>query len=139
MRLPRYFYAVRDLAGRFYLNSEDILFTGHIPFDELLAVYRRGDLFLSMSEHEGFCLPLIESCHFRVPVMAFNAGAVAETLNGAGVLFNEKSVEMVAGMAERVINDRDLRAGLRSAAADRMESYRKQADPDILLEWLKIL
>ena len=64
--LPEYFHAVRDLASRFYLTSEDIVFTGHIPFDELLSVYRLGDVFLSMSEHEGFCLPLIESSYFQI-------------------------------------------------------------------------
>jgi len=133
--LPRYFYAVRDLAGRFYLNSDDILFTGHIPFDELLAVYRSGDVFLSMSEHEGFCLPLIESCHFNVPVLAYNAGAVAETLDGAGILFSEKSVEMVAGMVERMIHDSELRQRLRQSARERMGHYRLQADPQILLDW----
>ena len=135
--LPRYFYAVRDLAGRFYLDSEDILFTGHIPFGELLAVYRTGDVFLSMSEHEGFCLPLIESCHLDVPVLAYNAGAVAETLDGAGILFQHKSVEMVAGMVERMITDPDLRSRLSRAARERMRAYHEQSDPRRLVEWLK--
>ena len=66
--LPKYFHAVLDLAARFFLTSEDVLFTGHLPTDEFLAVYRLADVFLSMSEHEGFCLPLLESCYFQVPV-----------------------------------------------------------------------
>ncbi len=134
--LPGYFYALRDLAGRFYLDAEDILFTGHIPFSELLAVYRSGDVFLSMSEHEGFCLPLIESCLFKVPVLAYDAGAVAETLDGAGILFRQKSVEMVAGMAQRLIGDPELRARLKKAADERMAAYRRQSNPQRLLEWL---
>lgn len=135
-QLPNYFYAVRDLAGRFYLDSEDILFTGHIPFGELLAVYRSADVFLSMSEHEGFCLPLIESLYLNVPVLAFNAGAVAETLAGAGMLFQHKSVEMVAGMVERLITDQVLRNRLSHAARERMRAYHDQADPGRLVKWL---
>ena len=80
--LPKYYLAVQDLAARFYLTAEDVFFTGHLPADEFLAVYRMADVFLSMSEHEGFCLPLLESCYFRLPVVAFEAGAVAETLDG---------------------------------------------------------
>ena len=57
--LPKYYLAVQDLAARFYLTAEDVLFTGHLPLDEFLAVYRLADVFLSMSEHEGFCLPLL--------------------------------------------------------------------------------
>lgn len=137
--LPAYFFSVRDLASRFLLSSEDILFTGHIPFEELLAVYRSGDLFLSMSEHEGFCLPLIESCHFQIPVLAYNAGAVSETLDGAGVLFHDKKVEMVAGMAERILNDDSIRIGMRRKAEKRIQAYRRQSDPEILRAWLSEL
>ncbi len=53
----------------------------------MFALYRASDVFLSISEHEGFCLPLIESMVFDLPVIAFNAGAVPLTLDGAGVLF----------------------------------------------------
>ncbi len=139
LSLPAYFYSVRDLAARFLLTSEDILFTGHIPFDELLAVYRSGHMFLSMSEHEGFCLPLIESCHFQIPVLAYDAGAVSETLAGAGVLFNEKKVEMVAGMAEKILNDESLRTGMRRKGEKRIREYQLQSDPEILLAWLSRL
>ena len=75
---------MQDLVSRFHLTSEDVFFTGHLPFDEFLAVYRLADVFLSMSEHEGFCLPLLESCYFQVPVVAFDAAAVAETWTAPG-------------------------------------------------------
>ena len=81
---------MQDLASRFHLTAEDVFFTGHLPADEFLAVYQLADVFLSMSEHEGFCLPLLESCYFQVPVVAFDAAAVAETLDGAGILFRDK-------------------------------------------------
>ena len=137
--LPRYFHAVSDLAARFYLTAEDVLFTGHLPLDEFLAVYRSVDVFLSLSEHEGYCLPLLESCNFQVPVLAFDTGAVAETLDGAGILFRDKDVSLVAGLAEQVLENDALRLQLQAQSAARIERYHRQADPKILLEWLRQL
>jgi glycosyltransferase involved in cell wall biosynthesis len=135
--LPKYFHAVRNLASRFYLSSEDIFFTGHIPFAELLSVYRLGDVFLSMSEHEGFCLPLIESSCFRVPVVAFDAGAVSETLDGSGMVFKEKKYEDVAGLVERVLYDEPLQEKIKRLQAERIEKYKKDSEPEKLFALLK--
>ena len=135
--LPKYFNAVRDLASRFYLTSDDIVFTGHIPFDELLSVYRLGDVFLSMSEHEGFCLPLIESSYFETPVVAFDAGAVAETLDGSGIVFKEKKYDMVASLVEKVLFDEQLHAKLKVLMTQLIEKYKKDSQPEKLFALLK--
>jgi glycosyltransferase involved in cell wall biosynthesis len=137
--LPKYFHAVRDLASRFYLTSEDIVFTGHLPFDELLAVYRLGDVFLSMSEHEGFCLPLIESCYFNVPAAAYDAGAVAETLGGSGMLFKEKKYDEVAALLEKILFDEALNKRLKTLQAQRLESYKNDSRPEKLFALLEDL
>jgi glycosyltransferase involved in cell wall biosynthesis len=134
--LPRYFYAVQNLAGRFYLSPEDIVFTGHIPFDELLAVYRLGDVFLSMSEHEGFCLPLIESSYFQIPVVAYDTGAVSETLGDSGILFKEKKYDAAAGLVEQVFYDEQLKTKLKKLQARRIEKYKKDSEPGKLLALL---
>ena len=137
--LPKYFYSLKDLAARFLLTSEDIVFTGHIPFGELLAIYKLGDVFVSMSEHEGFCLPLIESCFFQVPVIAYGAGAVSETLGGAGIVFNEKNYPYLAATIERVLVDERLNIRLKGLQKNRIQQYRKQSDPTYLLTELKKL
>jgi glycosyltransferase involved in cell wall biosynthesis len=137
--LPKYFYAVSDLAARFFLTAEDVLFTGHLPMDEFLAVYRQADVFLSLSEHEGFCLPLLESCFFQLPLLAYDATAVAETMDGAGILFRDKDPARVAGLVEQVLEDGELNRRLRAQGAARIERYRRQADPAILLDWLRQL
>ena len=134
--LPKYFISIRDLASRFYLTSDDIVFTGHIPFDELLSVYKLGDVFVSMSEHEGFCLPLIESCFFQVPVIAYSAGAVADILDGAGIVVNSKDVGHVAGLVERVMNDQQLKSTLSDLQKKRIENYKKDSNPEKLLSIL---
>src|SRR5262249_22475782 len=77
--------------------------------DELLSFYRVADLFLCLSEHEGFCVPLQEAMLFGVPVVAYDTGAVRETLHGGGVLLNDKAPELVAELGHPVITDDDLR------------------------------
>lgn len=135
--LPKYFLSLTDLASRFLLTSEDIVFTGHVPFEELLAVYRFGDVFVSMSEHEGFCLPLIESCYFQVPVIAYGAGAVSETLGGAGIVVTDKNISYLATALERIMTDERLNAQLKSLQKKRIRQYREQSDPELLLKELK--
>jgi len=94
------------------LKLQDVVFTGSIPQSQLNACYRSSHVFLCMSEHEGFCIPLIESLVHRVPVMAFSACAVPETLNGAGLLFSGKKFEAIAEMMGRITRDPALRAAL---------------------------
>ncbi len=82
---------------------------------------------------------MLESCYFRVPVLAYDAAAVAETLDGAGILFRDKDAALTAGLVEQVLENEPLRAQLRAGAAARIESYRRQADPELLLAMLRQL
>jgi glycosyltransferase involved in cell wall biosynthesis len=92
------------------LALKDVVFTGHVEDDDLAAYYQVADLFLCLSEHEGYCVPLIEAFRFGVPVMALDAGAVPETLGGAGVLIREKRIDEIAMMAHAIVTDEDLTA-----------------------------
>jgi glycosyltransferase involved in cell wall biosynthesis len=107
-RMERYQQAVQSLADRWGLRSSEFLFTGPLSFAELAACYSSSDLFVSMSEHEGFGVPLVESMFFEVPILAYAAGAVPDTLGGAGILFAEKNYEELAEMAHLMVSDPDL-------------------------------
>lgn len=137
--LPRYHYALLGLADRLRLDNRDLVFTGHLPRADFLAAYGVADAFVSMSEHEGFCLPLIESCRCGLPVVATAAGAVPETLGGAGLLLADKDIAFAAALVERVLADDGLRLGLRRAARRRYDEYRRQARPERLLAHLEAL
>ena len=91
------------------LGARNVTLTGHIPVGELLALYRTASAFLSMSEHEGFCVPLLEAMHFGVPVIAYDAGAVAETLGRGGVLLKNKDSESCAEVLRNAIGSAELR------------------------------
>ncbi len=92
------------------LGLEDsVLFTGHVKFNEILAYYRIADVFLCMSEHEGFCVPLVEAMQFQVPIVAFDSTAIGGTLGGSGILLKEKDPLLTAGVMDRLMTDVRLR------------------------------
>ena len=70
------------------LGTPDVHFLGHVSNEELTALYDVADLFLCASEHEGFCVPIIEAFYKRVPVLAYAATAVPATMDGGGVLYD---------------------------------------------------
>jgi glycosyltransferase involved in cell wall biosynthesis len=84
-------------------------FTGPVPDEDLAAFYRWADVYVSLSDHEGFCVPLVEAMASDVPVLAYAAGAVPETLGGAGVLFAPKDLEFAAETLGMLVYDRPIR------------------------------
>lgn len=92
------------------LDIKDIIFAKHTPLDELLAYFQAADAYLTMSEHEGFCVPLIEAMQFGLPVFAYGSSAIPETLNGAGVLIKQKDHKKTAELINNVLTNKDLHA-----------------------------
>jgi glycosyltransferase involved in cell wall biosynthesis len=104
--------------------DDSVLFTGSITDAQLAAYYRTAHLFWSMSEHEGFCVPLIEAMWFNVPVLAFKSSAVPETLGDAALMFTAKNdLAAVAALARCIIEDQALRQKLIRGQADRRLSF----------------
>jgi len=132
--LPKYFESLVRLADEFYLKPEEIQFTGHIPDEEMYACYKASHVFLSMSEHEGFCLPLIESLVFDLPVIAFDSTAVPFTLDGAGVLLRDKRIDRAAETVDIVAQDPGLRARIIDGQRLRLRRFRGQDLRQFLLD-----
>jgi glycosyltransferase involved in cell wall biosynthesis len=105
--------------------------------DELRAAYASADLFLCLSEHEGFCVPLLEAMAFEVPVVAFDAGAVRETLRGGGVLLRDKQPAAVAGLVHRILTDDTLREQVLETQARAMAKVRATDFGALLLDRLR--
>ena len=103
----RYQARLRELIRE--LQVPDVVLTGHVSQDELIAYYSLADAFLCLSEHEGYCVPLVEAMNADVPVIAFDAGAVRETLDGGGVLLREKAPELLAGLLDELVTNAALR------------------------------
>jgi glycosyltransferase involved in cell wall biosynthesis len=120
--VPSYYAQVRALVAEFKMLPDRFWFTGPVPNEDLGAFYRWADAYVSLSEHEGFCVPLVEAMAADVPILAYAAGAVPETLGGAGLLFAPKDLEVAAEMLGLLVYDRPLRqrvvAGQRRRLAD---------------------
>ena len=99
----RYLAMLQGLVAR--LGTPDVHFLGHVSNEELTALYDTADLFLCASEHEGFCVPLIEAFYKGVPVLAFAATAVPATMDGGGVLYDTTDPAEIAGLMHAVLND----------------------------------
>jgi L-malate glycosyltransferase len=96
---------------------------GSVTHEELIAYYGAADAFVCLSNHEGFCVPLLEAMYHRVPIVAYTNTAVPETVQGAGLVLPDKQPARVAAAIDRVVNDAQLRDALAAAAADRVETF----------------
>jgi L-malate glycosyltransferase len=120
--VPRYYSMIRALMADFRLLHDRFIFTGSIPDEELAVYYRHAAVYVSLSEHEGFCVPLVEAMAADVPVLAYAAAAVPDTLGGAGVQFAPKDLEVAAELLGELAFNDGLRgsviAGQRRRLAD---------------------
>ena len=114
------------------LQLTAVEFAGSLPQAELNACYRGAHVFLSMSEHEGFCIPLIEAMVHDVPVAAFAAGAVPETLGGAGVLFREKRFDLLSELLGRLAREAAVRQAVLASQRARLAAYEQRPLADDL-------
>ena len=102
----RYLASLLQLTAT--LDASHVHFIGHVSDEELVAFYEIADLFLCASEHEGFCVPLVEAFYKQVPVLAYAATAVPSTMDGAGVLYDEKDPVYVAALMDGILSNPDL-------------------------------
>ena len=105
------------------LRVPDVHILGHVSNAALSACFDVADLFLSASEHEGFCVPLVEAFHKRVPVMAYAAAAVPATMDDAGVLYERKDPRHVASLMDTILSNPTLEEEIvrgQDAALDRL-------------------
>jgi L-malate glycosyltransferase len=121
--VPRYYETIRALIAEYRMLPERFWFTGPVPEDELAAYYRHAHAYVSLSEHEGFCAPLVEAMAMDVPVLAYAAAAVPETLGGAGVSFAPKDLEYAAELLGGLIYDVPFRSRVIAGQRARVRTF----------------
>lgn len=105
------------------LGVRDVIFPGHIAFPAILSYYRVADVFLCMSEHEGFCVPLVEAMYFDVPVVAYNKCAVPDTLGRGGVVVSEKNYDQIAQIVHNIVTDEDVKERMIGRQNTRLKDF----------------
>lgn len=117
-----YVHALRDLVSALQLDDA-VEFAGSVSDAELTAHYLAADVYVSVSEHEGFCVPVLEAMHNGLPVVAYGATAVGETLGTGGVCLRAKDPGTVAAAVHRVLDDATVRRGVIEAARAQLERF----------------
>lgn len=121
---PRYSAMLRMLVGDFDLAN--VCFEGFASPEGLPSYYRSASVYVSTSDHEGFCLPLLEAMHGGVPVVAQEVGGVPEAMAGAGVLYRDLSPAEIAALVHRVLSDPALKNEVLASQEKRMEQERQR-------------
>ena len=128
---------------RQYVNllgiQENVVFTGHITFSQILAYYRLADVFLCMSDHEGFCVPLVEAMVFNIPILAYRAAAVPETLGNAGIVLEERNPAYVATMIKNVVDNKPLKDALADLMLRKLDYFSYENTTARFAEYLKAI
>jgi glycosyltransferase involved in cell wall biosynthesis len=115
-----------------YIDALDlgdaVTITGALPQAALVSYFRHADVFVCLSEHEGFCIPLLESMWHEVPIVAMASSAVPETLGGAGLVLpshqgGQPQPAVVAAAVHKVLTNDQLRAKLVEAGRNRVADF----------------
>jgi len=133
--MERYLAALERLVEE--LELSDVHFPGRVDFAELLACFQLADVYLSMSEHEGFGVPLIESYYLGLPVVAYAAGAIEETMNGGGILVHEKDFAKTAALLDKLHKDEVFREKIVLSQKKALEKFSRENVSTILLDFIQ--
>jgi glycosyltransferase involved in cell wall biosynthesis len=133
--MERYLAALENLVKE--LGLSDVHFPGRVDFSELLASFQLADVYLSMSEHEGFGVPLVESFYLGLPVIAYAAGAIEETMNGGGILIHQKNFPETAALLDKLYTDDNFRKRIVLSQNKALEKYSRENVSTILLDHIQ--
>lgn len=138
-QLETYYGGLREIIAEHGL-AEAVVFTGVVPDNVLKALYLSASLFMTMSEHEGFCVPLVEAMALKIPIVAYGSSAIAETLGDGGLIWEENDPVVVAASLQKILSDPDLGYSLGSAGFARYESvFRAEIIDERLRSALQLL
>ena len=132
--MENYYHSLKAFIER--LGAEDVYFTGQIKFNEILACYTAADVFLCMSEHEGFCVPLAEAMAFQIPIVAYDSSAIGWTLGGSGILLKDKNLLEAAGMIHQVMTRPGLKEDIVANENIRLGDFSHDVIRDQFIQYL---
>jgi glycosyltransferase involved in cell wall biosynthesis len=132
-------YFLHLKAFRRQLALPGVFFTGPLPQAELNACYRSASAFLTMSGHEGFCVPIAEAMSWNVPVFSCAGGAPREVFCSAGIHFEDRDWPRIAEAIDAVDHDDGFRARLLAAQRDKARELAPDAIAPRWLQWIETL
>lgn len=110
--LEKYYAKLKSICAKLNLTDSQVIFTGRISEEEKEAYLRNSDALICLSEHEGFCVPLLEAMKNNLPILAYAKAAVPETLGESELLFAKKNYEIMSKALDRLRKDSAFRTGI---------------------------
>lgn len=104
-------------------SKPNVVITGKVSQKDLNTYYKYASGFICMSEHEGFCIPIVEAMRNGVPIICYNSSAISETMNGGGILINNKQIELISFFMNEIINNNMLRKKIIEAQYKAIKRY----------------
>ena len=120
--MPAYVDWVRYVAEQLGV-ADGVHLLGSVPFAEMAGCYQAADLFVSLSEHEGFGMPLIESMLFKLPILAYRSSAVTGTLGGVSVTFGRKNYSAIAQLVIKIWQDKAWQQRIIGRQTERLQAF----------------
>ncbi len=127
--LASYEKAIQELIYELRLN-DFVKLVGLVSEEEKRKYFASSDVYVSLSEHEGFGVPLIEAMHYGLPVVAYEAAAVKETMAGNGLLLDSKKPTEVAAVVHEVLQDQQMLNYLVNNGYQRAEEMSLEANTE---------
>lgn len=119
--METYYERLKTYANE--LQIQNCIFTGHISFAEILGYYKIADIFLCMSEHEGFCIPLLEAMLFKIPIIALKSTGVTATLGNGGLLLQDRNPYLVSEAINTVLTTPALKEHILRGQQTQLEKF----------------
>jgi glycosyltransferase involved in cell wall biosynthesis len=121
-RLNAYNRMLRKIAARLKVQGA-VVFAGGVPDNQLKAYYEAAHVFMITSEHEGFCVPLVEAMSMKMPIVAYASSAIPATVNGVGLVWHERNPYLLAESVNSIVKDEHLAAALGEMGWRRYEQH----------------
>jgi len=137
--VENYAEELQQLQNDLHIKNGDVISINTLSDTELASYYKIADFFLCMSEHEGFCIPLVESMYFGVPIIAYNSSAVPDTLGDSGVLVNHKNFGEIAEILNMINNDGRLRNKIISKQKERYQFFNTETAKKLLKQNIELV
>jgi glycosyltransferase involved in cell wall biosynthesis len=134
---PLYTEAVRRFVEALGLDGA-VEMTGTVSHAELAAAYEASDVFVCLSDHEGFCFPLLEAMHHGLPIVGYDSGAVATTIGNGGLVIRSKTASEVAAAVAKVLMVPGRREVLAAAGRARLADFALDRTAPVMVDQVRI-
>lgn len=130
-----YYEQLQELVRR--LKLKDVYIPGKVSMSDLISYYKLSSVFLCMSEWETFCVPLVESIYFNIPIVAYNRTAIPDTLGDSGILVNNFKCKELAEMINQIVEDDSFRNRIIQKQNERLKYFERQNVENLLKRYIQ--